>query len=59
MQELIGRKVIVYSDAGGTERQDIGVLHSVEGVWVCIKKSETDHMYFSAHKIRLVKAFDS
>jgi hypothetical protein len=59
MQELLGKKVIVYSDAGGSERQDIGLLQSVEDIWVCIKKSDHDFMYFSAHKIRLIKAFDS
>jgi hypothetical protein len=59
MQELIGKKVIVYSDSGQAERQDIGVLESVDSNWVCIKKGESDYLYFSAYKIRLVKAFDS
>jgi hypothetical protein len=59
MNELIGKKIIVYSDSGGTERQDIGHLVSVDQTWVCIKKSDHDFQYFSCHKIRLIKAFDS
>ncbi len=59
MDALIGKKIIIYSDSGGTERQDIGHLVSAVGTWVVIKKTETDYLYFSVHKIRMVKAFDS
>lgn len=58
MNELIGHKVVVYSTTAGNERQDIGVLQSAEGTWICIKKGE-EQMYFSVYNIRLIKPFES
>lgn len=58
MNEIIGKKVIVYSDPGNGERQDIGVLEGVENQWIRLRKSDTEVLFFSVYKIRLVKPFD-
>ena len=58
MNELIGRKVTVYSVNGASEARDIGILESVDGPWLRIRKADGDVMFFSAYQIRLVKPFD-
>jgi len=58
MNELIGKKVIVYSELAGTERQDVGVLEGVETQWIRLRKSETEVLFFSIYKLRLIKPFD-
>jgi len=58
MSDLIGKKVVVFSNSGQTERQDIGTLESVEDPWLKIKKgSET--LVFCLYNVRLVKQFDN
>lgn len=57
LQELIGKKVSVYSNQPGAERQDVGILEAVDGIWIKLKKSENETFYFSAHQIRLIKTF--
>lgn len=59
MNNLIGKKVVVFSDSSNGERQDIGILVGIEGIWVSIKKSEAETMHFCVYNIRLVKAFDA
>jgi hypothetical protein len=58
MNELIGRKVTVYSVNGAGEGRDIGILESVDGPWLRIRKSDGEVLFFSAYQIRLVKPFD-
>jgi hypothetical protein len=58
MNELIGRKIIVYSEGGSGERQDIGTLESIDERWLKLKKHETEVLYFALYNIRMVKQFD-
>ena len=58
LQELIGRKVTVYSIANDLERQDVGVLEAVDAQFVKIRKSDTESMFFSLARVRLIKPFD-
>ena len=59
LQEQVGKKVSVYSNQPGAERQDVGILESVDDTWVKIRKSETEIIYFCVYQIRLVKTFYS
>lgn len=58
MNFLIGKKVIIYSDSASGERQDVGVLESAEGIWLCLKKNTNETLYFCVHHVRVVKLFD-
>ncbi|WP_309717775.1 hypothetical protein [Armatimonas sp.] len=57
LQELVGRKVTVYSMAD-TERQDVGILQAADEHVLKIKKTETEVLYFNIVRVRLVKPFD-
>lgn len=57
IQELVGKKVTVYSNQPGMERQDVGVLESLDGIWMKIRKSESESMYFCLYQVRLIKPF--
>ena len=59
MEELIGKKVVVYSDSANGERQDIGVLESADQLWLKLRKAANELMYFCLYNVRLVKPFDS
>jgi hypothetical protein len=59
LQELIGKKVSVYSNQPGAERQDVGILEAVEGNWIKVKKSDTESVYFSVFLVRMIKPFYS
>ena len=59
LQELIGRKVTVYSIANDLERQDVGILEAVDAQVLKIRKSESETMYFCFSRVRLIKPFDS
>lgn len=59
LQELIGRKVSVYSNQPGAERQDVGFLEAVDETWVKIRKSEHEVIFFCTHLVRLVKPFQN
>ncbi len=56
MQELIGKKVTVVSEAGAGERQDVGILEAFDGT---ILKLATDRgvLYFVIHRVRMIKPF--
>jgi hypothetical protein len=58
MNDLIGKKVVVFSNAGQTERQDIGTLESVDSTWLKLKKG-TEILIFCVYNVRIVKQFDS
>lgn len=57
LQELMGKKISVYSNQPGAERQDVGILEAVDGDWIKIKKSETESAYFCIHLVRMIKPF--
>ena len=56
MQELIGKKVTITSDAAATERQDVGILESFDGTIVKLK-TDKGPLYFVIHRVRLIKPF--
>ena len=58
MNELIGKKVTVYSVNGASEGRDIGILESIEGPWLRLRKADGEVLFFGAYQIRLVKPFD-
>jgi hypothetical protein len=58
MNELIGKKVIVYSDSASGERQDVGMLESADAQWVRLLKSGPEVLYFCIYSIRVIKPFD-
>jgi len=57
LQDLIGKKVSVYSNQPGAERQDVGVLEAADSQWLRIRKSDTEVLYFSVVLVRLIKPF--
>jgi len=57
LQDLIGKKVSVYSNQPGAERQDVGVLEAADDHWLRIRKSDTEVLYFSVVLVRLIKPF--
>jgi hypothetical protein len=59
MNELIGKKVIVFSDSANGERQDIGTLESIENIWLKLQKGTAETLYFCLYSVRVVKVFDS
>lgn len=58
MNELLGRKVTIYSVAGASDFSDVGTLEKIDGDWVWLRKSERDLFVFNANRIRLVKPFE-
>lgn len=58
VEEFIGKKVSVYSNQPGAERQDVGILEAVDATWLKIRKTETEVLFFSVHQVRLVKLFN-
>jgi hypothetical protein len=59
LNDLIGRKVTVFSIQAGTERQDVGVLEATDGTWLRLNKSDAEVLYFSGYHVRMVKPFDA
>lgn len=57
LQEMVGKKVQVYSVHGAGESQVVGTLEAVSGQWIKVRKSESETMYFSVYQIRMVKNF--
>lgn len=56
MQELIGKKVTVISEAGSGERQDVGIIDAFDGT-VLKLTTERGVLYFIIHQIRMIKPF--
>lgn len=59
MDDLIGKKVVVFSDSANGERQDIGTLEASDQLWLRLRKAGNEMMYFCLYNVRLVKPFDS
>lgn len=57
IDEMIGKKVQVFSVNGAGEQQVVGTLEAFDGVWVKVKKAENDVLYFPIYQIRLIKNF--
>ncbi len=58
VNELVGKKVIIYSQGGGTERQDVGMLEAADDKFLRLRKSETETLYFGVDLVRIIKAFE-
>ena len=58
MNDLIGKKVTVYSVGAASDPSDIGVVEKVEGQWLWLRKNERETFVFNVDRIRLVKPFD-
>ena len=59
LQEQMGKKVSVYSNQPGSERQDVGILEAYDDTWLKVRKSETEIIYFCVHQIRQIKPFNA
>jgi hypothetical protein len=57
LQEQVGKKVSVYSNQPGAERQDVGILEGYDDHFVKVRKSESEVIYFGIAQIRLIKPF--
>lgn len=57
LNELIGQKITIHSTQGETERQDIGVLQGVDGIWVKLQKENGEILFFCVYRIRMIKSF--
>lgn len=57
IQELIGKKVTVYSALGDSERSDVGILQGAEGDWLKLHKETGETLYFQVTRVRMVKPF--
>lgn len=57
LEELVGKKVSVYSIQATGERQDVGVLEAFDTHYLKIRKGESEVLFFSVYQIRLVKLF--
>lgn len=56
MQELIGKKVTVVSEAGVGERQDVGILESFDGTVIKLA-TERGVLFIVIHQVRMIKPF--
>ena len=57
MNDLVGRKVTVYSVGAASEPSDIGTLEKIDGSWLWLRK-EREILVFNVDRIRMVKPFD-
>ena len=57
MNELIGKKVTVYSVGAASDSSDIGTLEKIDGTWLWLRK-ERELLVFNVGRVRMVKPFD-
>lgn len=57
LKGLIGKKVTVFSETAGGERQDVGMLDAVDLPFFKVTKADGDELYFTIHQVRLIKPF--
>jgi ribosome maturation factor RimP len=57
IQEMVGKKVQVYSVHGAGEHQVVGTLEAFDGTWIKVRKADSEILFFSVYQIRLVKNF--
>lgn len=57
INELIGKKVTVYSEQAGNERQDVGVIEAASDHMFKLQKQDGDTLYFTFYLVRMVKPF--
>ncbi|MDW8320311.1 MAG: hypothetical protein RMM08_03015 [Armatimonadota bacterium] len=54
---LIGRRVMVWSRAGGTEHRDEGILRAMTPQWIVLENDKGEVLMFPMVAVRLVKVF--
>lgn len=57
IEEMMGKKVQVFSINGAGEQQVVGTLEAFDGTWVKVRKAENDILYFPVTNVRLIKNF--
>ena|GEM_PF-1043195 len=57
LKDQLGKKISVYSNSPGMERQDVGILEDYNETWIKVRKSESEIIYFSVHQVRMIKPF--
>lgn len=58
LDRLVGKKVTVHSVSADIERQDVGVLEALDDKFICLRKTDTELLFFVIQRVRLVKPFD-
>ena len=58
MNELVGRKITVYSVGAANDPSDIGTLEKIDGNWLWLRKGEREVLLFNLDRVRVVKPFD-
>jgi hypothetical protein len=58
LNDLVGRKVTIFSVQGQGERQDVGTLEAADNLWLRLRKGD-EVMYFCLYHVRLIKPFDA
>lgn len=57
LQELVGKKVTVFSLQAEAERQDVGVLEAFDEQVLKLRKGESEVLYLFFIRIRQIKPF--
>ena len=55
LQDLVGRRVEVRSQAGNHDYRDDGKLVAYDARWICIEVAYGDRIYFPIANVRLLK----
>lgn len=58
MNELIGRKVTIYSVGANSDPSDVGTLEKIEDNWIWLRKGDREVLLFNLDRVRVVKPFD-
>ena len=58
MNDLVGKKVTIYSVGATNDPSDVGTLEKIEGNWLWLRKNEREVLLFNVDRIRAVKPFD-
>ncbi len=58
MNELIGKKVTVYSVGATNDPSDIGVIEKIDGTWLWLRKNDRETLIYNIERIRMVKPFE-
>lgn len=58
MNELIGKKITVYSAGATTDASEIGTLEKIDGDWLWLRRSEREVLLINVARVRAVKPFD-
>lgn len=57
IQELVGKRIRVWSRGGETTYTDDGVLDAFDGEWLRLDKGD-EKLYFALYNVRLIKPLE-